>query len=78
MFLSILRIIKFSAQDITRNIWLTIVTVTMLFLALFSINMLLTVRIISQSAIEAVKEKIDISLYLKADASDASIYDLKN
>jgi len=75
--LSFFRIMKFSVQDITRNIWLTIVTVTILILALFSVNMLMVVRVISQNAIDAVKQKIDISLYLKTDASDAAIANLR-
>lgn len=77
LFLSFLRIIKFSFQDIGRNIWLSIVTITILILALFSINLLLTVNVISNSAIESVKEKIDINLYLKADTSEDKILALK-
>jgi cell division transport system permease protein len=75
--LSFFRIIKFSFQDIVRNVWLTIVTLTILLLALFSINTLATLRLISDGAVEAVKEKIDISLYLKAEASDKEILELK-
>lgn len=71
------RIIKFSFQDIVRNIWLTIATVMILLLALFSINTLITVRLISDNAVTAIKEKIDISLYLKADAPENQIMDLK-
>lgn len=78
IFLSFLRIIKFSFQDIYRNIWLSIVTITILILALFSINLLLTVRIISDTAINAVKEKIDISLYLKSDSPEEEISVLKS
>jgi cell division transport system permease protein len=78
VFLSFLRIIKFSFQDIYRNIWLSIVTITILILALFSINLLLTVRIISNTAINSVKEKIDISLYLKTDSPDEEISALKS
>jgi cell division transport system permease protein len=40
--------------------------------------MLLTVRLISDSAVAAVKQKIDISLYLQPDATDNQIMDLKN
>lgn len=76
--LSFLRIIKFSFQDIFRNIWLSIVTVTILILALFSINMLLTVKLISENAVAAVKDKINISLYFKSDASEAMIIDVKS
>lgn len=75
--LSLYRIIKFSFQDIARNIWLTIVTITILLLALFTINTLLTVRVISDNAVVAVKEKINISLYLKAEAPESEIMALK-
>lgn len=76
--LSLYRIIKFSFQDIVRNIWLTIVTITILLLALFSINTLVTVRLISDNAVAAVKEKIDISLYVKPDTVESEIIALKN
>lgn len=75
--LSLYRIIKFSLQDIFRNIWLTIVTITILLLALFSINTLITVRLISDSTVAAVKEKIDISLFIKTETPESEILDLK-
>lgn len=75
--LSLARIIKFSFQDIWRNIWLSVITITILILALFSVNMLLTVNVISNSAIEAVKEKIDVILYLKEDAKEEEAVALK-
>jgi len=77
MFLSTIRIIKFSLQDISRNVWLTIATITILVLALLSVNTLVTVEVLSRHAIDAVKEKVDISLYLKADASDEQVASLK-
>ncbi|MFA6194678.1 MAG: permease-like cell division protein FtsX [Patescibacteria group bacterium] len=76
--LSLYRIIKFSFQDIVRNIWLTIVTITILLIALFSINTLLTVRLISDNAVGVIREKIDISLYLKPDTIESEIIALKN
>lgn len=75
---SFFRIIKFSFQDIARNVWLTVVTITILLIALLSINVLLTVRVISDNAVVAIKEKINISLYLKADASETEILALKD
>lgn len=77
-FLSFIRIIKFSIQDIGRNIWLSIVTITILILALFSVNMWLTVNVISQAAIGAIKDKIDVSLYIKPDAEESKIMALKS
>lgn len=74
----IYRIIKFSLQDIARNIWLTIVTITILLLALFSINTLITVRLISDGAVTAIKEKMDISLYIKAETEEPAILELRD
>jgi cell division transport system permease protein len=71
------RILKFSFQDISRNVWLTVATITILLLALFSVNVLLTVQVLSQNAVEAVKSKVNISLYLRPEASEAEILDLK-
>jgi len=78
MFTGLYRILKLSFQDIGRNIWLSIVTITILILALFSINSLFTVQIISQNAIEAVKSKVDINLYLENNAEEAEILELKS
>ncbi len=75
--LSLYRIIKFSFQDIARNIWLTLVTITILLLALFSINTLITVRLISDNAVSAIKEKIDISLYIRPETPESEIMALK-
>lgn len=77
LLLLLVRIIKFSIQDIFRNIWLSIVTVTIIILALFSVNVLLVVQVISNAAISAVKEKIDINLYLKSDSGEEKIMALK-
>jgi cell division transport system permease protein len=76
--LSFFRVIKFSLQDIARNIWLSIITLIILVLALFSVNLLLVVKVLGSSTINAVKEKIDISLYLKSDASEDRILALKS
>ncbi|MBU2081349.1 MAG: permease-like cell division protein FtsX [Patescibacteria group bacterium] len=75
--LSFFRVIKFSLQDISRNIWLSLVTIIIIILALVSINLLLVVKVISSTAIDAVKEKIDISLYLKSEAEESKILALK-
>ncbi len=76
--ISLFRAIKFSLQDISRNMWLSIVTVIILVLALFSINMLVVVKVIGDTAIGAVKQKVDVNLYLKPDAADNEIEALQN
>jgi len=76
--LSFLRVIKFGLQDIARNVWLSIITVIIITLALFSVNLLLAVKILSSATINAVKEKVDISLYLKFDSPENRILALKS
>lgn len=78
MFLSFIRIIKFSFQDVFRNIWLSVTTITILILALLSVNILLIVTFISKTAIKAIEQKIDINLYLSADADENQINSLKD
>ncbi len=78
MFLSLIRALKFSLQDISRNVWLSIATITILILTMFSINILILTRAISDNAVEAVKERIDLSVYLESDAMESEIFALRN
>lgn len=78
MFSSFSRVLKFSLQDISRNIWLSVITITILILAMFSINTLILTKTISANAIDAIKNKINISLYLTSDANEAEIFYLKD
>jgi len=79
MFLvALARVLKFSIQDIGRNIWLSLVTILILVLTLFSVNLVLAVRAISEAAVGTIKDKIDMSLYLKPDASMERINFLKS
>lgn len=75
--ITFLRIIRFSFQDIIRNVWLSVATITILCLTLFSVNTLITVRVISASAVTVVKEKVNLSLYLNPDAKEEEILGLK-
>jgi cell division transport system permease protein len=77
MFISFARALKFSLQDIWRNVWLSLVTIVILVLALFSVNLLLAVQVISGAAVETVRDKIDISLYLRTEASESDILGLR-
>lgn len=76
--LSILRVIKFSLQDLARNVWLSVITIIIIVLALLSVNLLLIVKVLGSAAIDAVKEKIDISLYLKPGSEEGRILALKS
>jgi cell division transport system permease protein len=61
-----------------RNIWLSLVTVIILILALFTVNMLLVVKVIGDTAIGAIKEKIDINVFINPAADEKDIEILKS
>ena len=79
MFLLALnRSIVFALQSFWRNIWLSLATIFIISLALLSINFLVVINAISDSAIMAVKDRIDISIYLKPDVRESKIAEMKN
>lgn len=70
---SSLRIIKFAFQDFWRNFWLSLVTITVLVLALLSVNILISLNAVSDSVINSVKDKVDVSVFFKTDTPQAVI-----
>jgi cell division transport system permease protein len=65
IILSLTRIIKFSLQNFARNIWLSIVTITIIILTLFSVTSLIFINAIMDEAVKLVESKVDVSVYFK-------------
>ncbi|MFA4873513.1 MAG: permease-like cell division protein FtsX [Patescibacteria group bacterium] len=65
MFLSLARMIKFAVQNFWRNIWLSVVTVTIIFLTLCSLTSLILINVMSDQALNTVKSTLDIALTFK-------------
>ncbi|MEK7653113.1 MAG: permease-like cell division protein FtsX [Patescibacteria group bacterium] len=79
MFLLALnRSIKFALQSFWRNIWLSLATIFIIFLTFLSINFIVSINAISDSAIAAVKEKIDVSVYFKPEVNENKISEIKS
>jgi len=76
--LSFHRSIIFALQSFWRNIWLSIATIFIIGLALLSINFLIIINAISDSAIGAVKDQIDVSIYFKNDVRESKIAEVKS
>jgi len=73
MLTSTFRVIRFAFQDFFRNFWLSFVTLTILILALFSINLLIVFNIVAKSAIASIENKIDISIYFKPEIPEDQV-----
>jgi len=78
MLVSFFRSIKLAFQNFARNFWLSLVTLTIIILSLISINILILLNIFTNTAINNVKEKIDISIYLKPNITDDQSYAIKS
>lgn len=70
MMVSFLRAIKFTLQQIRRNLWLSIVTITLLILPLLSVNIIIALGALTKAATVGIQDKIDISVYFKSSATD--------
>src|SRR3989339_1984596 len=78
MISSLFRIVKFSLQDIVRNMSLSFMTLLILILMLLSINTLIVVRVLTQESIQTVKEQIDVSIYFHPESSDEEIKEVRD
>ena len=67
MFISFYRIIKFSFQNFWRNIWLSLVAISMLYFMLLCVNALLAFNVLTQKAVHLVEDKVEVAVYFKTD-----------
>lgn len=74
---SIYRIFIFAGQSFWRNIWLSVVTITIIVLTFISIDSLIVVNIVTNAAIEIIKNKVDVSLYFRPDATEPQVLEVQ-
>jgi len=74
---SITRGFLFALQSFWRNIWLSLATVFVVFLALVSVNFLIMINVITDSAVNAVKDRVDVSIYFKPEVKESKIAEVK-
>src|SRR3990167_9486950 len=78
IIVTIKRSLWFALQSFWRNIWLSLATIFIIALTFLSINFLVVINAISDSAIAAVKDKIDVSVYFKQDVRESKIAEMKS
>lgn len=77
MFLTLSRVIKYGLQNFKRNGWLGIATIAIMTMALFVLQSLFIFNVVAETAVSAVQNKIDISVYFKNTTAEDSILSLK-
>lgn len=63
-FLTIIRAFTFAGQNSLRNVWLSLITLSMMVLTLITVTMLLFVNVVADAGIRYVEERVEVSVYL--------------
>jgi cell division transport system permease protein len=71
------RIIKYGFQNIFRNKWLSASTISIVILTLIVFMGLIIFNVISDRAVETVKNKVDISVYFKSNVAEDDVLNIK-
>lgn len=77
MFVFTFRTIKFAFQSFFRNFWLSVVTIIILVLTIFSVTTVAGINYIAEKAIESVKDKIDVSVYFKPEVESGEVINVR-
>lgn len=72
------RVIKAGFVNFWRNGWISLATVLVMVITLFTIGSLIFSRAILGSMISQIQDKVDISIYFKTDAEESDILALKD
>lgn len=73
MVTTLVRVLRYGFKNFWRNGWLSVATVAVMLLALSFFLGLIVFRFVTTSTLEAVKDKIDISVYFKISTPEDEI-----
>lgn len=77
MFVALIRIFKFALQDFLRNWWLSLITVTVIIVTIFSVNLFLAWTVVTGTVLSSLKEKVDVSLYMKPTVKEVQVAEVR-
>jgi len=73
MFIGVFRTTKLALQNFWRNLWLSIITIFILFLTLFSISIIAGLNLAADQAIKAVKDKVDVDIFFNTETPESEV-----
>jgi cell division transport system permease protein len=71
--INLFRVFKFALQGFFRNFWLSVVTITMMLMAVLSVTLLMSMDYIKETTIKSVEKQIDILVEIKPEVSREEI-----
>lgn len=76
--LTLYRIFKNAIRNLWRNKWLTLATVTVMALTLFTVSVFVVLNILVNSTVDTIKSRIDLEVYFKQEATEDELLAIKN
>lgn len=77
-FINCARLFKYAFQGFFRNFWLSFVCITTITSAFILIDILGGIGIITNNAVDSIKSKIDVSVYINNSATEDQILAIKD
>lgn len=77
MLTALSRIIKYGILGFWRNGWLSTATIVIMILALIVFEGLIIFNVLTETALQSLQDKIDISVYFKIDSAEDEILKIK-
>ncbi|MFA6522301.1 MAG: permease-like cell division protein FtsX [Patescibacteria group bacterium] len=70
LYLSTMRVFRFTFQNIFRNFWLSFVSMTVFVLTLLTVNCVIIMNVLASATLESVERKVEVTIYFNADATE--------
>lgn len=72
-----MRIIKLAFQNFFRNFWLSLTSIVIILLMLFTLTLLYSINILGNQALNNVASKMDLGIYFKDNIDQSQLNDLR-
>lgn len=72
------RVIKFAFQNFWRNIWFSVLTVTILVLTLLTVNILIVLNVLGKAAVRSVENRIDITVSVETGTAPEIVNEIQS
>ncbi len=77
-WLTFVRMCRYGVNNFSRNLWLTIAATAVMTITLLIIFMTLAARQVLVDTVSTIKDRVDMSIYVKTDTTDAQAKDIEN
>lgn len=76
MLIKMIRICRFALQNFWRNVWLSMVTVSIIVLAFLSVNLFILAHALLDTSLQAIEKKVNLSIYFKQSVQEDDVQQL--